>query len=219
MLSDRKKNDIPFERSWMDRRENIRMRREGMKIGVKVCILLSFFVSLFLVRAGGEEAPPLEETLPPGIQVQILVPGALAPPFRLSDLSGKAYSFSGTPTKKAHLILFWSMFCRPCRKVMKSLNKINGRFFGKGLEIVAISMDGEPLQRVVAGFVMQEKYSYKVLLDQFNEDETFEVARRYGITSRPSLFLINRKGEITYMKTGVVTAREVEQQVVKALSR
>jgi len=102
---------------------------------------------------------------------------------------------------------------------MKSLNKINGRFFGKGLEIVAISMDGEPLQRVVAGFVMQEKYSYKVLLDQFNEDETFEVARRYGITSRPSLFLINRKGEITYMKTGVVTAREVEQQVVKALSR
>jgi peroxiredoxin len=170
------------------------------------------------VLCAGEEAALPEGKLPSGLAMNLLVPGASAPMFRIKDVDGNVYKLSEHVREKTHLIIFWSVFCEPCRNILAKLNKVEVKYRGRGLEILAISMDGEPLRSVVSGFARQEGYHFKILVDEFNENETFEVAGRYGVMKIPSLFLLKKGGEITYMGSGSTGTRTLMKKVEAAVS-
>jgi thiol-disulfide isomerase/thioredoxin len=112
--------------------------------------------------------------------------GTEAPPFELSDTSGKTWSLRelrGRPV----LINFWATWCAPCRKEMPALAKLAGRSKGR-LAVLTINVDEDP---GAARRFLPEGTPLTVLLDTQKQ-----VARRFGTEKFPETFLVDSAGRV-----------------------
>lgn len=146
-------------------------------------------------------------------------PGSAAPDFSIRDTAGGTFRFAEENAKRAVLLVFWSVFCEPCRLEMPVLQGLQDRHKDGGLAVVAVALDGEPLKHAVAGFVRQEGYTFRVLIDELDARETFRAADPYGVEWIPTLFLVERGGKVVYVKTGRVGGNELEKAVQSLLNR
>ncbi|MGE5247256.1 MAG: peroxiredoxin family protein [Verrucomicrobiota bacterium] len=146
-----------------------------------------------------------------------LEPGALAPDFTVRDAAGQAFHFDAERGKSPCLLVFWSIFCEPCRLQMAVVQNLYMKFRDAGLRVVAVSLDGEPLGKVVAGFAKQEGYAFPVLLDGPDDRGTFKVADPYGVSGMPSTFLVGRDGRIAARWVGFAKGEELEKAVQSSL--
>ncbi|MBD3419360.1 MAG: redoxin domain-containing protein [Chitinivibrionales bacterium] len=137
----------------------------------------------------------------------ILKAGTRAPTFSLPGLDGKRIALSvycGDKLSKPHIndvkhivvLSFWATYCKPCRKEIPELMKLAGKLSGKPVKIFCISIDKEGGSKV-GPFVAEKKYSLPILLDPYSK-----TAERYGVTSLPSLFVIDKQGVVKYSSVG-----------------
>ncbi len=115
----------------------------------------------------------------------------------------------GDPVKefqkgKAYLVEFWATWCPPCRASIPHVNEIHKEFQAKGL--VVIGQDcWERDDSLVAPFVkkMGDKMTYRVALDNKEGDSKGKMAETWmaaaGRQGIPSAFLVNTKGEISWI--------------------
>ncbi len=109
-------------------------------------------------------------------------------PFSLKDLDSNPVAlsdFKGDPV----LLFFWATWCGSCKEDIVLLEKFAEGKQGQ-LQILTLVIDGES-ERRVRRVVKKYKITVPVLLDR-NE----KIARAYGITMVPTVFLINREGFI-----------------------
>ncbi len=119
---------------------------------------------------------------------------APAPEFTLKDLDGKTVALKDVYAKKVVIIDFWATWCGPCRGTMPLLQKYWEKNKAK-VEILSIN-EQEGDARVRA-FAEQAGYKFRILLDL---DGSVQAAYRvYGI---PTLFVIDRAGEVRYKHVG-----------------
>ena len=149
----------------------------------------------------------------------LLPVGAAAPAFRLEDTTGAVYSFGEDKSGKPLLLLFFSVFCEPCRSVLPVLQKIQVKYGDGRLDVAAISLDGTALRGVVAGFARQERYAFRVLLDEQDSRQLFRVADAYRVTEIPAVYVVGGRGRILFAGTGRITEDTLEKAVQNALSR
>lgn len=121
--------------------------------------------------------------------------GKAAPDFALRDLGGRTLRLSHH-RGKAVFLNFWATWCIPCRIEMPSMEAIYKDYRGKGLEILAVSLDQGPVSEVEA-FVKEYKLSFPILLDP-----GMEVAQKYRVLGLPSTYLIGRSGRIVGREVG-----------------
>ena len=76
--------------------------------------------------------------------MKLLPEGTEAPTFTVQDVEGQSYDFSVHSKEKAHIIVFWSIFCEPCREEMPVIEQIYGEYKDKGVDVLAVNLDGEP---------------------------------------------------------------------------
>lgn len=193
-----------------------------MRRRIRTVLLTSTGVFLLvcgMVMAQGREEPP-EGALPDAPEkVELLSVGAAAPPFRLKDTAGTRYSYGKGGSGKPLLLLFFSVFCEPCRAVLPVLQKIQEKYLNRRLDVVAISLDGTVLQGVIAGFAKQEKYTFRVLLDEESGQQLFRVAEAYRVTEMPTVYVVDGRGRISFAGTGRVPEETIEKAVRAALSK
>lgn len=184
--------------------------------GSRFLPLLAVAVLLPAVAAHAEEraAPPA----PPGT-AGTLEPGGAAPDFTLRDLSGGLFRFAEENAGKPVLLLFWSVFCEPCRLEMPLLQKLHDRHRDGGLSVVAVALDGEPLKGAVEGVVRQEGWTFRVLVDETDARDAYRAADPYGVQWIPTLFLVEKGGKIALVKTGRVREEDLEKPVQSLLKR
>lgn len=118
--------------------------------------------------------------------------GVLAPDFSLPDRSGRSYSladFRGRPL----LIDFWATWCGPCRETMPEVEALHKKYRGR-LQVVGINIEGRSPD--VFSYLDRGGYSFQVLFDSGNWDSV--VATRFGVSSIPRSFLIDRDGRVLY---------------------
>lgn len=161
---------------------------------------------------GGGEIPLIEG-------IKMLEVGAEAPNFVVKDIEGKPFDFSKHKGKKVYLLVFWSIFCEPCRYEMPIIEKIYEEMGGDDFEVIAVAIDGEPMKNAIAGFVKQEKFTFTVLIDELDEKEFFKVADPYGVPGTPTLYIVNREGKISFGHAGRLTKKELVEQIKKALGK
>jgi len=178
--------------------------------------LLAFATVLSLLPlavgvAAEREAPPL--AVRGGEGTRVAEPGMIAPDFTVLDVEGHPFRLSEEASRKPVLLLFWSVFCDPCRAELATLQKAHDKYAGRDLTVVAVAVDGGPLRNTVGGFARQEGYTFKVLVDELDAKEAWKVADAYGVAVLPTLLLLEKGGKVLLRKGGKVRDDELEKAV------
>ncbi len=162
---------------------------------------------------------PLSGGVPMIEGIKALDAGAAAPDFTIKDTDGASVHFAEEITKKPTLLVFWSIFCEPCRVEMPIIQRLYDKHKDAGLSVLAIALDGEPLKNSIVGFVKQEGYTFRVLIDELDEKEMFKVADPYGVGGTPTVYLVDRAGKVTLVKVGRVKEEDLEKAIQSALKK
>jgi peroxiredoxin len=131
-----------------------------------------------------------------------------APFFQLSSLDGSEHSLSDY-SDRVVLIEFWATWCGPCRLQAEILSRLYEEVRSDGVEFLAVSL-GEP-KSVVEEFVRRDPFPYPVLLDP---DETLGYALE--VYALPTVMIVDRRGEISYMRPGISDAETLRRALSAA---
>lgn len=202
----------------MSRRSDVREGRSVMaaqrkaRLPVFAAILALLAISVGAVAAEVGKSPP--STGAQGVEgSRFAEPGMVAPDFTVLDVEGNPFRLSEEVSRRPILLLFWSVFCDPCRAEMADLQKGQDRYAGRDLAVVGIAVDGEPLRTIIRGFARQEGYTFKVLVDELDARGTWKVADAYGVAVTPTLLLLGKGGTVLLRKEGKIRGDELEKAV------
>jgi len=188
---------------------------------IRVLFLWGILMALPAAVVSGEERAPFPPVsgVPAVEGIRMPEPGSAAPDFSLRDTAGGVFHFAEENAKQAVLLVFWSVFCDPCRLELPVLQKLHDRYRDGRLAVVAVDLDGEPLKNAVEGFVRQEGYTFRVLIDELDAREAFKAADPYGVAFTPTFFLVEKGGKVALGRTGRFREDDLEKAVQSLLKR
>jgi peroxiredoxin (alkyl hydroperoxide reductase subunit C) len=140
--------------------------------------------------------------------------GQTAPEFTLKDQGGNAVSLASFRGDKAVALVFYPFtFTGVCEGELCSLRDDIGEFEASGVQVLAVSCDSVPAQKVWAE---QKGWNFPVLSDFWPHGE---VAQAYGVFNEAlgcanrATFLIGTDGTVvdTFATDSLGTAREQER--------
>src|SRR3972149_11324915 len=123
--------------------------RRGIRKAIPVAAGVLLLACGLTLAQGKEQAPDRAPESAPE-KIPSLGPGAGAPAFRLPDVLGTKFSFGEEGGGKPLLLVFFSVFCDPCRANLPVLQKIQEKY-GGDVDVAAGSLGGEPLQATTPG--------------------------------------------------------------------
>jgi peroxiredoxin len=122
-------------------------------------------------------------------QRKLLNAGSLAPGFRLARLDGGETTLAEIAAGGPALLAFFKVSCPVCQMTLPFLERIHA---GGGLPIYGISQNDVADTRE---FMAEFGVSFPMLLD--SEDDDFPASNAYGISSVPTMFLVERDGTVS----------------------
>jgi len=148
--------------------------------------------------------------------VEELQIGDQVPPLSLSDTSGEVYDLADN-TDNAHLMVFWSIFCEPCKEEMPIIQRLHEEYGPKGLDVLAVAMDGEDMRTSLKWLAKQQGYTFRILLDELDEEESFVAADPYGVGGTPTIYVLKPGGTVVFAHVGRVSEASLRAAVESAL--
>lgn len=177
--------------------------------------VISLLSILIASHAAAQESKAGSYTKIPTIKgIETLAPGTQAPEFAVMDLSDKEFRLKDCCGRESVLLFFWSFFCGPCREEVPLINQMTKEYKGKGLHVIGVNLDGREMKKAIEKFVATEKIGFRIVFDELKGD-SFTVADPYGVAGTPALFLIDKKGVISYGVVGAVTADKLRKEIEK----
>lgn len=180
---------------------NVRGRPGGISAALRAgalrlrLALLLAAVLLLAARSGQAE----EAEAPP-------VPGQSAPAFALPDLHGNRVTLEGC-RGKATLVNFWAFWCDTWKHELKQLKELRRARPDLAFEVLFVSVDS--MERSQAEeLLLREGVFFPVLVDIRGE-----VRRRWGVTTVPSLFLLDGQGTLRYTHQGYPGNRLLAREI------
>ncbi|MFC1610933.1 PhnD/SsuA/transferrin family substrate-binding protein [Myxococcota bacterium] len=148
----------------------------------------------------------------------LLKVGDRAPPFAMRDLDRKVFSLrnhtgaEAAEPKKAILLAFFATWCKPCMKEIPIVKEIHRRWKGKGRDVEVIYVGLSQGAKELAPFAKKKKLPWRVVPDSFGL-----LARRYGASQLPHLFIIGPDGRIAFQHRGI--APDLKKTINSQLAR
>lgn len=121
--------------------------------------------------------------------------GQKALDFTLPSIEGKEVTLSSFKGKRV-LLDFFATWCPPCRQELMELNEIIQKYPQENYTILCISVD-DSINKART-FITDKGYKMTVLFDDKN------IANQYGVTGIPSLFLVDKEGNIEWSQAGAL---------------
>jgi peroxiredoxin len=118
----------------------------------------------------------------------VVAAGVKAPPFRLASMDGSMRSLQDILSGGPALLAFYKISCPVCQLTAPYLERLAAN---NVLQVIGISQDDANATR---GFLQRFGVTFPTLLDLSSEG--YAASNAYGITSVPSLFLLERDGTI-----------------------
>ena len=166
----------------------------------RVCTLLMSGI-LALVLAGA--APPLSAASESAVRPAPEITAGRwlnSSPRSLADLRGKVV-----------LLEFWTFACWNCQHVEPEMKRWHAAYADRGLTVIGVhtpELDYEKDPANVERYVREHGITYPVAID--NDSATWD---RYDNHAWPALYLIDRKGQIRYVRVGEGAYDETQRQI------
>lgn len=130
------------------------------------------------------------------------------PDFRLASLDGPVMG-PGDFLGEVVMAEFWATWCGPCRLQARVLEQLHEEMADRGVRFLAIDV-GED-EETVRNFVADAPFPYPVLLDPQDS-----LSMQFQILGLPTVMIINRQGQITFMETGVTPIEKLRRELEAA---
>lgn len=128
----------------------------------------------------------------------------------LDTLDGKKtslYPTNGKPT----LLVFWASWCKHCKKEMPNFQKAYERYKDK-MNFVAVDKTFQDKEKDVKAYMKENNFTFPVLLDKAGI-----AFKDYNVKGVPTNFIISSKKTVTLKKVGVMTAKDLDKEIIKVL--
>jgi len=134
-----------------------------------------------------------------------------SPDISLLTIKGEKIQLAGLQGKPV-LVTFWATTCPGCIKEIPHLIELYDELAPQGLEIIGITMDYDPPNRVLA-MSNARNIPYPIALDIHAN-----AARAFGnVRLTPTSFLIAPDGRIVYQKTGTINMARLREDILGML--
>jgi cytochrome c biogenesis protein CcmG, thiol:disulfide interchange protein DsbE len=118
---------------------------------------------------------------------------------RLSDLDGKVV-----------ILDFWASWCGPCKQQAPIVEKVAKEYEARGVTLLGIATSDQQASAEAHG--RRFPSSFPAVFDQ---DDA--VARAYGVEGLPTLAVLDKRGKIVALKSGLTRRNELAALVEAAL--
>ena len=130
--------------------------------------------------------------------------GRAAPEFTLEKMEGGKFNLREALSRGPVLAVFFKISCPVCQFTLPYVERLYQAYAGKGVTIIGVSQNNK---NDTAQFMREYKLTLPVLLD---DTSSYPVSNAYGLTNVPTLFWIERDGEIGLSSVGWIRA-DMEQ--------
>jgi thiol-disulfide isomerase/thioredoxin len=123
-----------------------------------------------------------------------------SPPLHLADLRGQVV-----------LVEFWTFACWNCQHVEPRMKQWHAAYRDHGLRVIGVHTPELAIEKDPANverYVREHGITYPVAIDT-----DFATWNRYGNEAWPALYLIDRRGQIRYVRVGEGAYEETERQI------
>ena len=137
--------------------------------------------------------------------------GHAAPQLQVTSTSGQRIT-NANYGGYVLLVQFFATWCSPCRESIPTIVRLNKKYGKQGFQVLGLSID-DGGDRIVKAFIADKRINYPVAL----ADDELQAA--FGVRSVPTLFLINRKGQVIekFMGMSDETEQAIENSIRTAL--
>jgi len=118
--------------------------------------------------------------------------GDFASDFKLKNVKGEIVSLAQFTDAKGFIVVFWCNTCPVVKKYDERLVKLNEEFAVKGFPVIAINSNDKGVSPGDSYEEMQKTASAKKYAFQYLYDESQDVARKYGATNTPHVYLLSK---------------------------
>ena len=125
-----------------------------------------------------------------------IVAGNMAPGFSLKSLDGKEYSLNDLLQRGPVVAAFFKISCPVCQFTLPFLERLYKRYGGDGVTFLGISQDDA---RDTRDFAKEFGVTFPILID---DEDDYIVSNAYGLTSVPTIFLIDTGGTVKVSSMG-----------------
>jgi thiol-disulfide isomerase/thioredoxin len=162
-------------------------------------------VRLTVIRAGAARVVPVVLGSRPADENTVATDLADRAAPALDGAIGLQGADVSTLKGKVSVVDFYATWCGPCHYTIPMLAAMHQRYAPQGFRVLGIS--SEESTRVL-GFATQRNIPYELA-----QDELGLVTRRYGVRSLPTLFVVDRKGVVRKVFSGVPDQGALEESV------
>jgi peroxiredoxin len=138
--------------------------------------------------------------------------GDKAADFKLKNIDGKMVSLADNKAAKGYIVVFTCNTCPFAKAYESRIVDLNAKYASKGYPVVAINPNDPAVAPGDSYADMQKKkYAFPYLVD-----ESQQVAKAYGATRTPHLYVLTRKGSdfvVSYI--GAIDDNSEDPKLVK----
>jgi len=119
--------------------------------------------------------------------------GDIASDFKLKNVKGEIVSLADIKDADGFIVAFWCNTCPVVKKYDQRLQYLHAKYASKGYPVIAINAIDPAVSPGDSYDKMKEtaaKLNYKF---EYLFDETQEIARKYGATNTPHIYILSRR--------------------------
>jgi len=131
--------------------------------------------------------------------------------FTLNDFITKQQVSTSSFRGKVMLIIFGSIYCKPCIEMLPIVRQLRDKYEQAGLVVVGIDIDVTSEDEKISQFIKDHKIRHMYLID------TIRVARQNRVFTLPTTLIVNPKGGIEKRLLGVHDFEKIEEIIKKVL--
>lgn len=133
--------------------------------------------------------------------------------FDLKNIDGKNYSLAGIENAKGYIVIFTCNHCPYAKLYEDRIISLHNRYAPQGYPVIAINPNDPVVQPDDSFEKMIERAKEKNFPFLYLFDDTQEIAKAYGATRTPHVFLLDKKRIVRYI--GAIDDNHEEPEMVK----